>query len=144
MSLDSRQKLKLRKLLFVALLAMIAVSIVLAFLRRTEWIVPEDAKRRENPIRSSQAGLQGARDLYGDNCAKCHGDTGKGDGPEAWKNYPSPTNLADESRVRNATDGELFYQISEGRRPMPRFKNRLSEEQRWELVNLIRSFAAPK
>jgi mono/diheme cytochrome c family protein len=142
MSLDSRQKFKLRKLLFIALLGMIAISIVLALLRRTEWIVPEDAKRRENPVRESADGLHAAQNLYRDNCAKCHGNTGKGDGPEAWQNYPSPTNLADENRVRRATDGELFYEISEGRRPMPGFQKRMSEEQRWELVNLIRSFSA--
>ena len=38
------------------------------------------------------------------------------------------------------TDGELFYQISEGRKPMPAFKKRLTEEQRWQLVLLVRSF----
>jgi len=43
--------------------------------------------------------------------------------------------------MNGATDGELFYQISEGRKPMPSFKKRLSEEQRWQLVLLIRSFA---
>ena len=43
--------------------------------------------------------------------------------------------------MNEATDGELFYKISEGKKPMPVFKNKLSEEQRWELVFLIRSFA---
>jgi mono/diheme cytochrome c family protein len=41
------------------------------------------------------------------------------------------------------TDGEIFYQISEGRKPMPSFKKKLSEAQRWQLVLLVRSFAAP-
>lgn len=126
----------------MALLGMIVVSLVLAFLRRTEWIVPEDAKRRENPVAPSTTGLHAAQDLYRENCAKCHGNTGKGDGPEAWQNYPSPVNLADEDRVKKATDGEIFYEISEGRRPMPGFKKRMSEEQRWDLVNLIRSFSS--
>jgi len=39
------------------------------------------------------------------------------------------------------TDGELFWKISEGRRPMPEFKKRLTEEQRWQLVNYVRTFA---
>ncbi len=142
MTLDSRQKLKLRKLLFGVLVALMVMALVLAFLRRTEWIVPEEAARRENPIHPSHAGMRAARVLYQENCARCHGDTGKGDGPEAWKNYPSPADLANSARAKNATDGALFYQISEGRRPMPGFKKRMTEQQRWELVNLVRSFAA--
>ena len=39
------------------------------------------------------------------------------------------------------TDGELFYKLSEGHKPMPSFKKRLSEDQRWRLVLLLRSFA---
>ncbi len=142
MTLDSRQKLALRKLLFGVLVALMVMALVLAMLRRTEWIVPEEGTRRVNPVRSTEDGLQAARGVYKENCAKCHGDTGRGDGPEAWKNYPSPTDLVNEARVKKATDGALFYQISEGRRPMPGFKKRLSDEQRWELVNLIRTFAA--
>jgi len=45
--------------------------------------------------------------------------------------------------MSQATDGELFYKISEGKKPMPVFKNKLTEDQRWELVLLIRSFAQP-
>ena len=39
------------------------------------------------------------------------------------------------------TDGELFYKLSQGRKPMPSFKKRLTEDQRWRLVLLLRSFA---
>jgi mono/diheme cytochrome c family protein len=39
------------------------------------------------------------------------------------------------------SDGELFYKISEGRRPMPEFKTKLTEEQRWQLVLFTRSLA---
>ena len=41
------------------------------------------------------------------------------------------------------TDGELFWKISEGHRPMPAFKNKLSEEERWQLVDYIRTFSQP-
>jgi hypothetical protein len=40
------------------------------------------------------------------------------------------------------SDGELFYKISEGRRPMPEFKTKLTEEQRWQLVLLMRWMAS--
>jgi mono/diheme cytochrome c family protein len=43
--------------------------------------------------------------------------------------------------MNSVTDGEIFYQISQGRKPMPGFKKRLTEEQRWQLVLYVRSFA---
>jgi mono/diheme cytochrome c family protein len=45
--------------------------------------------------------------------------------------------------MNSVTDGEIFYQITEGRRPMPSFKNRLTQDQRWQLVLLVRSFSQP-
>jgi len=45
--------------------------------------------------------------------------------------------------MSGVTDGELFYKISEGKKPMPVFKTKLSEDDRWHLVLLIRSFAPP-
>ena len=89
------------------------------------------------------AALQAARDLYLDNCAQCHGENGKGDGPEATMYDPLPADLSDRKFNAGLTDGEIYYQISEGKKPMPAFKRRFTEEQRWQLVFLVRSFAAP-
>jgi mono/diheme cytochrome c family protein len=54
---------------------------------------------------------------------------------------PAPSDLTDSAKMSNLTDGEIFYQITEGRKPMPSFKKKLTEEQRWQLVLLVRSFA---
>jgi len=139
--MDARQKLRLRKILFVALLALIVLSIVLGVTHRGQWNIPEEAKRRENPIHASPQALDAARVIYTDHCERCHGKTGKGDGPDATKFYTSPRDLTDSSRMNAQSDGELFYKISEGRRPMPEFKTKLTEEQRWQLVLLMRSLA---
>jgi len=74
-----------------------------------------------------------------DKCAECHGDSGKGDGSQARMYDPQPTNFTDSAHMSTITDGELFYKISEGHRPMPSFKKRFTEEQRWQLVLFIRS-----
>jgi len=139
--MDARQKFRLRQILFMALLALIALSIVLGVTHRGQWNIPEEAKRRENPIQPSPKALAAARLLYGDHCERCHGKTGKGDGPDATKFSTSPRDLTDTSRMNAQSDGELFYKISEGRRPMPEFKTKLTEEQRWQLVLLMRSLA---
>jgi mono/diheme cytochrome c family protein len=139
--MDSREKFNLRKTLFISLLALIVVSIVLGVTHRGQWNIPEEAKRRENPIHSSREALNAARVLYGDHCVRCHGKTGKGDGADATKFSTSPRDLTDTSRMSEQSDGELFYKISEGRRPMPEFKTKLTEEQRWQMVLLMRSMA---
>ena len=139
--MDARQKLKLRKILFVALLALIALSIVLGVTHRGQWNIPEDAKLRQNPIHPSTQALDAARILYDDHCERCHGKTGKGDGADATKFSTSPRDLTDSRRMNAQSDGELFYKISEGRRPMPEFKTKLTEEQRWQLVLLMRSMS---
>ena len=43
--------------------------------------------------------------------------------------------------MRRATDGELFWKITTGRAPMPSWEDKLSEVQRWQLVNYLRLLA---
>ena len=133
---------RLRKTIFAALLAVICISIAVAIYQNREWKIPEEAKARKNPLPASPTAISAARTIYLDKCVQCHGESGKGDGPDAAMYYPAPASLTDAKRMDAVSDGELFYQISEGRKPMPAFKKRLTEEQRWQLVLLVRSFAA--
>ena len=106
-----------------------------------DWPVPEEARKRPNPVLKTESGLQAAKAIFDDKCAQCHGDTGKGDGPEAAMYEPKPADLSDAHMMSEMTDGEIFYKISEGREPMPTFKKQLTDEQRWQLVHFLRTFA---
>jgi mono/diheme cytochrome c family protein len=144
MSTDAQPNLKTRKLLFASLLALICVTLVYSVLRRDKpWVVPEEVKKLKNPLSASESTMKAAKRIYMDDCAQCHGERGKGDGPEAAMHDPPPSDISDARHMNSVTDGEIFYQISEGRKPMPSFKKRLTEDQRWGLVLLVRSFAAP-
>ena len=55
---------------------------------------------------------------------------------------PSPSDLTDTAKINARTDGEIYFQITEGRKPMPAFKKKLTEEQRWQLVLYVRALAA--
>lgn len=129
--------------IFFALLLIGAGSAVYAFLHPGPWIVPDAAKRVPNPLKPSQADLPRAQRVYLDKCAECHGDSGKGDGSQGKMYDPLPTNFTDAQQMDKVSDGELFYKISEGHRPMPSFKKRLTEEQRWQLVLFLRSLETP-
>jgi mono/diheme cytochrome c family protein len=144
MSPDAQANLKTRKILFVVLLALICIALVYtAFLRDKPWVVPEEVKKMKNPIAPSETTLKAARGIYMDECAQCHGERGKGDGPEAAMHSPAPSDITDVRHMNAVTDGEIFYQISEGRKPMPSFKKRLTEDQRWGLVLFVRTFSTP-
>ncbi len=104
--------------------------------------MPLPDKERKNPLTASEANLAAAREIYGIKCSDCHGEKGKGDGSEAMMYDPTPSDLTDAAKIGKLTDGEIFYQITEGRKPMPSFRKKLSEEQRWQLVLLVRWFAA--
>jgi mono/diheme cytochrome c family protein len=140
---NSKRSLKLRKILFASLLVLICISISLAIYRqKKEWSVPDSSKNLANPLQFTEYNLNAARILYRDKCSDCHGNTGKGDGPQATMHDTTPTNLTDAKHMNRLTDGELFYQITEGRDPMPAFKKRLTPDQRWQLVLFVRTLTA--
>jgi mono/diheme cytochrome c family protein len=141
MPTNSQNATRARKLFLALIFAVLCVVAIFAYYENKPWKIPEEAKHRPNPIQPSASALDAGRALYMDKCTQCHGQTGKGDGPDAASYYPSPTSLVDAKHMSNVTDGEIFYQISEGRKPMPAFKKKLSEEQRWQLVLYVRSFA---
>jgi mono/diheme cytochrome c family protein len=131
---------RLRWTLFLCALGLIVLSIGLAVFHRTPWIVPIAEKERKNPLTPSEVNLSTAKELYNNKCSDCHGEKGKGDGSEAMMYDPAPSDLTDAAEMSKLTDGEIFYQITEGRKPMPSFKKKLTEEQRWQLVLFVRSF----
>jgi mono/diheme cytochrome c family protein len=139
--MPSPARKKIAATIFVLLLLAAAGSALYAFFHPGPWIVPDQAKLIQNPLKPSLADLPGARKLYHDKCADCHGESGKGDGSQARMYDPQPTNFTDAAHMNTISDGELFYKISEGHRPMPSFKKRFTEEQRWQLVLFLRWLA---
>lgn len=111
-----------------------------SFAQGTKWLAPQSAASVKNPIAGNTSVLAGAKILYASNCVPCHGTKGKGDGPAAQSLDPKPADHS-SAAVQSQTDGTLFWKLSEGRNAMPGYKNTLSEQQRWELVNYIRSLA---
>jgi len=130
------------KILLALVIALIFLSIGLAAFHKTPWKVPLEDKLRKNPLAASDANLNAAKPVYNEYCANCHGDAGKGDGSDAMMYDPAPSNLTEPKHMNHLTDGEIFYQITQGRKPMPSFRKKLTEDQRWQLVILVRSFAA--
>ena len=107
----------------------------------SDWRAPAAAANRPNPLAGNANALAAGAKLYVSNCLTCHGASGKGDGPGAAALEKRPADLGARIRATGEKDGELFWKISEGRAPMVTWKTSLSETQRWELVNYIKTFA---
>jgi len=115
----------------VPLLAWAGVTVVSA---QGPWVAPADAKATKNPVK----GIGNAKKTVETNCVSCHGASGKGDGPAAAAlPPPKPANWTSPA-IQKETDGELFWKISNGRGAMPPWKH-LPEQERWEVVNYIRT-----
>lgn len=109
------------------------------------WVAPERAARKLNPIPADAKSLAQGRELFIAGCVPCHGVTGRGDGPVAStleRNgvHIPPGNLADP-RMWEQTDGAIFWKLAEGRSPMPSWSETLTEEQRWAIINYVRTLA---
>ena len=118
------------------------MSIGFAAFQKPNWDTPPpEIKQKKNPVSPSEATMKEAKSVFAEKCSSCHGDTGKGDGSDAMMYDPGPADLTDARRIGKFTDGELYYKITVGKKPMPAFEKRLSEEQRWGLVILLRSFS---
>lgn len=104
--------------------------------------VPEEAAAVENPIEPTQDSVVAGATLYAQNCAVCHGETGEGDGPAADSLEMKPADMH-EDHVQELSDGGLFWIISHGRpeTPMPPWDHVLTEDERWHVVNFLRTFS---
>ncbi len=104
-----------------------------------KWVAPASSKEIKNPF-TGDASVTKGKSIYATRCVVCHGANGAGDGPAGKSLSPAAANHT-EAYVQNQTDGELFWKISEGRGPMVGWKLILSEEDRWAVVNYIRTLA---
>jgi mono/diheme cytochrome c family protein len=133
-------KTRISKLLPI-LVVFAAMFITLSAQAQTKpWVAPATAQAVTNPVTPDASTLKDAKVLYMTNCAPCHGDKGKGDGPAAAALNPKPADHT-SAALKNESDGSLFWKISEGRSPMPTYKTTFTPAQRWELVNYIRSLS---
>jgi mono/diheme cytochrome c family protein len=100
---------------------------------------------------SSLALAQGNADkgkaLYAQQCASCHGASGKGDGPAAVALNPKPRNLTDKTYMTGLSDQHLFDVTKKGGTAvgksalMPGFGSALKDENIQDVVAYLRTLA---
>lgn len=104
------------------------------------WEAPKSADNLKNPLLNNKEAAKKGEKLFVQNCISCHGQSGLGNGIAASTLNPKPSNLT-LSSVQKQSDGAIFWKISNGRNAMIPWKYTLSENQRWQLVNYIRTLS---
>jgi len=97
----------------------------------------------KNPITDKAASASRGGKLFVNNCAKCHGLSGNGYGTVAHSFTTWPRQLWVWNNTGEETDGYLFWFITNGRSDMPPFGLILSENNRWDLINYIKTIKNP-
>ncbi|HEY8780167.1 MAG TPA: cytochrome c [Mucilaginibacter sp.] len=122
----------------ISLMIIFSTNAVMA--QTKKWVAPAAARTVKNPVASTPSTIKDGKILYVTNCAPCHGNKGKGNGPAAAALTTKPADHT-SAAVQSEKDGSLFWKISEGKKPMPQYKTILTATQRWELVSYIRRLA---
>ena len=91
-------------------------------------------------LSTSENNIQEGKNIYQKFCTDCHGVDAKGNGPQSG-NLPKPaTNLTDLAFSASKSSLDLYSSVVMGVQPsMPAFGEKLNEEQRWALIEYLRS-----
>ena len=90
-----------------------------------------------NPVPASDASVARGAYLYEINCQVCHGKDGTGTGPVGDIFDPAPADLNDVYTQEQA-DGSIYFTLTRGRGVMPAYRDALSHEERWHVINYLR------
>ncbi len=105
-----------------------------------DWVVPEKFKNMENPYAQVEDEDEIGKDLYSMHCRSCHGKTGLGDGSKAFELESDVKDFTSKT-FKSQSDGAIYFKIIIGRDEMPSFDKKIREEEdRWMLVNYVKSF----
>lgn len=91
-----------------------------------------------NPVPATPESIARGQYFFEINCLVCHGATGLGDGPVGQKFVEkAPVDLND-AYTQDQADGQIFFTLTRGRELMPFYRDALSPDERWDVINYIR------
>lgn len=101
------------------------------------WPAPDNAIKMKS---NGKGDVKEGKDLYNQHCKSCHGAKGKGDGPKADKIDISCNDFS-TAEFAKKTEGELYWKTTEGRKPMPAYKEKMSDSERWSVIAYMKTLS---
>ncbi|MCP9450476.1 MAG: CopD family protein [Nitrospira sp.] len=116
-------------------------SLILIFYPISVQSYPETY--RKTPVPFDSISISNGMSIFSENCVPCHGPQAKGDGPLAKTLPKKPIDLLTEPHTAMHTAGDFFHWLTYGRfnGVMPAFGDKLSEEERWDVLNFLHANA---
>ena len=98
---------------------------------------------RKTPVPFDTISIANGSGLFAENCVACHGLQGKGDGVMAKSFAKPPVDMLTEPHTAKHTAGDFFHWLTFGipDTGMPVFGDKLSEEDRWDVVNYLHAMS---
>jgi len=97
------------------------------------------AADKPSPVDASEPNLRGGADVYREHCAVCHGLPGQEMTAIAKGMFPKVPQLFKGKGVTDDPVGETFWKVQNGIRltGMPGFKGSLTDDQTWQVSQLL-------
>jgi mono/diheme cytochrome c family protein len=77
--------------------------------------------------------LQGGHEIYQSNCVACHGEDGR-------SMILGAANFSDQRFMANKSPSDLYVSVTQGQGSMPAWQARLSQDDRWAVIDYVRTF----
>jgi mono/diheme cytochrome c family protein len=78
--------------------------------------------------------MQTGSEIYTSNCASCHGEDGR-------SMILGAANFSDQRFLANQSPSDLYVSVTQGQGSMPAFQARLGKDDRWAVIDYIRTFS---
>lgn len=98
----------------------------------------------DNPYPITDEGLARGKELYNIFCGICHGEKGDGLGYLARDDgaYPVAPAILISDEFIASSNGRFYHSIMYGKNLMGAYKDKISYEERWQVIHYIRSLQA--
>jgi mono/diheme cytochrome c family protein len=103
-----------------------------------------DMAKVTNPVAPSDESLARGKEIFEINCSTCHGMNGNGQGPASHGITTFPRQLWSWYNTDSSTDAYLYWFITNGRNEMPPWGLVLSDNERWDVINYVKTLKKPE
>jgi len=136
-----------RPVVFITALGVVLAAATACQSRGGDHERREGHEAREHARRAPTVAIDRGRAIYQTNCAPCHGQSGKGDGPAAGGFNPAPRDHTDAAYMSKLTDTDIAQTIQYGGalkgKPMMPPSPQIKGDELASLVAYVRTLSAP-
>ncbi|MHB8527549.1 MAG: c-type cytochrome [Candidatus Acidiferrales bacterium] len=105
------------------------------------FVIPADIAKAPDPVKPTAASIAAGKQMYGYDCAMCHGANGSGKGDLAAEMKLTLKDYREPASLKDITDGEMFYIIQKGKGDMTGEGDRQKPDGIWNMINYLRSLS---